>query len=121
MESRTEGGLAAHEVHRSFHHAQDRLKVIFLGTALTPLKTTQLTAVKQNMLRRLCLNRDRLHQPATGGGAITGVNVNMPTPKAARAMIGKAIALHLGRTVGTDEIFDGTAKSWRLIGQWCAR
>lgn len=57
---------------------------------------------------------DRFHQALTGGGAIAGVDIDMPTPEASGTVVCVAIAIHRFAAVKAAKRFDAALKTARV-------
>ena len=49
---------------------------------------------------------DRFHHPATGFTPVSGIDINVPTPKTCRTVIGVAVSFNERAAIAADEMFD---------------
>ncbi len=89
----------------------DCLKVVRRGYPVPPLVAAGLTAVEQDGSPGAHLHRDRTHRPRAVGGPIAGVDVHVPGPQAARAVVGVAVAAHRRPAGKAAEVLGGTGEA----------
>jgi len=64
---------------------------------------------------RPAVDSHRHHQAAALGQPVAGIDIHVPAPQAARAMVSVTIALHLQPAVAAGEIFDCALEAARQL------
>ncbi len=93
---------------RQFH---DRLDVVRRRRSVPPLVTAALAAVDHDGPPGPHLHGNRAHRPCAVSRPITGVDVHMPGPQAARAVVGVAVAVHRRPAGKALEVLGGTGET----------
>ena len=94
------------------------LRIVIRRDAVPAFVSAVGAAVQDGRLAVSDLQSDRLHQSAAVGHSVAGIYVHMPTPEAARAVVGVAVAAHEDPATGAGEVLLGSLKLFGQHGCW---